>query len=170
MAYRTHCLICTGTGCVSSGANRVDQALQTEIARQGLTTEVQVVRTGCQGFCAAGPVAVVQPEGVFYCLLKEPDAATLVGEHLLKGPPRLDALQHVQAGLLDHLVPIPLRQGRQGPAQAPEVGLEIGVLLDVVHSAALSQGRSRKSPSSVRRRRHSARSSPSSSAPASVIA
>ena len=87
MAYRTHCLICTGTGCVSSGANRVDQALQTEIARQGLTTEVQVVRTGCQGFCAAGPVAVVQPEGVFYCLLKEPDAATLVGEHLLKGRP-----------------------------------------------------------------------------------
>jgi NADH:ubiquinone oxidoreductase subunit F (NADH-binding)/(2Fe-2S) ferredoxin len=87
MAHRTHCLVCTGTGCVSSGSFKVGSALEAEIARRGLTDEVQVVRTGCQGFCAEGPVTIVQPDGVFYRQVKETDVKALVEEHLLKGRP-----------------------------------------------------------------------------------
>ena len=87
MAYRTHCLVCAGTGCVSCGSFQFGQALEAEVKRRGLADEVQVVRTGCQGFCALGPVVVVQPDGVFYCGLKVSDVPHLVEEHFLKGRP-----------------------------------------------------------------------------------
>ncbi len=87
MAYRTHVLVCAGTGCVSSKSYEFGKALEGEIGKRGLSDEVQVVRTGCQGFCAAGPIVIVQPDGVFYCGLKEADAALLAEEHLLKGRP-----------------------------------------------------------------------------------
>ncbi len=85
--YRTHCLVCCGTGCVSTGAFDFRRALETELKKQGLADEVLVVRTGCQGFCAAGPIVVVQPDGVFYCGAKAADAPLLVEEHFLKGRP-----------------------------------------------------------------------------------
>jgi len=87
MAFRSHVLVCAGTGCVSCGSFELGAELEQEIARKGLATEVQVVRTGCQGFCAAGPVLIVQPDEVFYCGLKKSDVAVLVAEHLLKGRP-----------------------------------------------------------------------------------
>ncbi len=86
-ACRAHVLVCAGTGCVSCASLPVSEALEREIAKQGLQEAVQVVRTGCQGFCAEGPVAIVQPDGVFYCGLKEKDAATLVQEHLVNARP-----------------------------------------------------------------------------------
>ena len=87
MAFRSHVLVCAGTGCVSCGSFELGAKLEQEIARKGLAAEVQVVRTGCQGFCAAGPVLIVQPDEVFYCGLKKSDVAVLVAEHLLKGRP-----------------------------------------------------------------------------------
>ena len=87
MAYRTHCLICAGTGCVSSRSYQVGKALEAELTRRGLCEEVQVVRTGCQGFCAEGPVAIVQPDGILYCKVTEQDVPFLVEEHFLKGRP-----------------------------------------------------------------------------------
>jgi NADH:ubiquinone oxidoreductase subunit F (NADH-binding)/(2Fe-2S) ferredoxin len=87
MAYRTHCLVCAGTGCVSNGSFQVSKALERELSARRLTGEVQVVRTGCQGFCAQGPIVIVQPDGIFYREVREKDAAHLVEEHLLKGRP-----------------------------------------------------------------------------------
>jgi NADP-reducing hydrogenase subunit HndC len=86
-SYRTHLMLCAGTGCVSNGVYRVKAALERELAKQNLQDEVAVVMTGCNGFCAQGPVMTVLPEGIFYQLLAEEDIPHLVEEHLLKGRP-----------------------------------------------------------------------------------
>ncbi len=86
-AYRTHLLVCAGTGCVSCGAFALREALEKEIARQGLTDQALVVATGCNGFCERGPILMVQPDGIFYQRLKPEDVPVLVEEHLLKGRP-----------------------------------------------------------------------------------
>jgi len=61
--------------------------LEAEVKKRGLENEVSVVTTGCNGFCAVGPLMVVQPDGIFYQLLKETDIPYVVEEHLLKGRP-----------------------------------------------------------------------------------
>jgi NADH:ubiquinone oxidoreductase subunit F (NADH-binding)/(2Fe-2S) ferredoxin/NAD-dependent dihydropyrimidine dehydrogenase PreA subunit len=85
--YRTHLLVCAGTGCVSTGSFKIKEALEKEIKAKGLDKEVQVVATGCNGFCERGPIVMVQPDGIFYQLLKLEDVPLLVEEHLLKGRP-----------------------------------------------------------------------------------
>ncbi len=85
--YRAHLLVCTGTGCVSNGAFKVKEALEEELKKHHLEEEVQVVGTGCNGFCERGPVMLVQPDGIFYQRLKPEDIPHLVEEHLLKGRP-----------------------------------------------------------------------------------
>ncbi len=85
--YRTHLLVCTGTGCVSCGAFEVRRALEEEIKRRGLEREVLVVATGCNGFCERGPIVVAEPDGIFYQRLKPADVPLLVEEHLVKGRP-----------------------------------------------------------------------------------
>src|SRR6056297_1305622 len=83
--YRSHILICTGTGCKSSGAEDVKLSLQDELAKHDLLDEIKVVETGCHGFCEKGPIMVIYPEGVFYCELNPEDMEEVVEEHLLKG-------------------------------------------------------------------------------------
>ena len=83
--YRSQVLICGGTGCTSSGSVKISKRLQEEIDKNGLTDEVMVVRTGCFGLCALGPIMIVYPEGTFYSMVKEEDIAEIVSEHLLKG-------------------------------------------------------------------------------------
>lgn len=85
--YRTHLLLCGGTGCQASGTPAVKEALENELERQELTSEIRVIETGCNGFCAQGPVMVVQPEGIFYQKLTADDIPFLVEEHFLKGRP-----------------------------------------------------------------------------------
>nr|HPQ40891.1 NAD(P)H-dependent oxidoreductase subunit E [bacterium] len=85
--YRSHCLVCTGTGCVSNGAFEIKKALEEELKKRNLQNEIQVIGTGCNGFCERGPVMVVQPEGIFYQQLKVEDIPFLVEEHFLKGRP-----------------------------------------------------------------------------------
>jgi NADH-quinone oxidoreductase subunit F/NAD(P)H dehydrogenase (quinone)/NADP-reducing hydrogenase subunit HndC len=80
-------LVCAGTGCVASKSLAVKRALEEEIVKHNLGDEVLVVGTGCNGFCAAGPVMVVYPEGIFYQRLKPEDMPQLVEEHLLQGRP-----------------------------------------------------------------------------------
>ncbi len=84
---RTHVLICGGTGCTSSGSMKIGDKLEQEIAAKGLQDEVQVVRTGCFGLCALGPVMIVYPEGTFYSMVQLEDVPEIVEEHLLKGRP-----------------------------------------------------------------------------------
>ncbi|MGI6151694.1 MAG: NADH-ubiquinone oxidoreductase-F iron-sulfur binding region domain-containing protein [Christensenellales bacterium] len=83
--YRSHVLICGGTGCTSSGSNQLIHKFEEEIARVGLSDEVQVVRTGCFGLCELGPICIIYPEGSFYARLTEDHVAEIVEEHLLKG-------------------------------------------------------------------------------------
>ncbi len=85
--FRSHALICAGTGCVSNHSLKVRTALEAELKKCGLEDEVQVVITGCNGFCAVGPVMVVYPEGIFYQKLTTEDIPLLVSEHFLKGRP-----------------------------------------------------------------------------------
>jgi len=85
--YRTNLMVCAGTGCVSNRSYQIKEALQKEIEKQGLTDEIQVVTTGCNGFCAEGPLMAVHPEGIFYRQLTEKDIPYLVEEHFLKGRP-----------------------------------------------------------------------------------
>jgi len=84
---RTHVLVCGGTGCTSSGSMKIGDALEQKIAEKGLEGEVQVVRTGCFGLCALGPVMIVYPEGTFYSRVELSDVDEIVEEHLLKGRP-----------------------------------------------------------------------------------
>jgi (2Fe-2S) ferredoxin len=86
-AYRIQVMVCTGTGCVSNHAFDIKEALEKEIAKHNLQNETEIVNTGCNGFCGAGPLLVVQPEGIFYQLLKSTDVPLLVEEHFLKGRP-----------------------------------------------------------------------------------
>ena len=82
---RTHVLICGGTGCTSSGSVKIADALEEQIALNGLAEEIKVVRTGCFGLCALGPVMIVYPEGTFYSRVKLEDVPEIVSEHFLKG-------------------------------------------------------------------------------------
>ena len=83
--YRSHVLVCGGTGCTSSGSQKIMETLRTEIAKAGLDKEVSVVQTGCHGLCALGPIMIVYPEAVFYSMVKDEDIPEIVSEHLVKG-------------------------------------------------------------------------------------
>ncbi len=83
--YRSTVLICGGTGCTSSGCQRIITALENELVHTGLEKEVKVIKTGCFGLCALGPIMVVYPEGAFYSMVKAEDIPEIVEEHLLKG-------------------------------------------------------------------------------------
>ncbi len=83
--YRSHVLVCGGTGCTSSNSQKIIEVLEQEIGKQGLTDEVKVVRTGCFGLCALGPIMIVYPEGCFYSRVEVDDVPEIVSEHLLKG-------------------------------------------------------------------------------------
>ena len=83
--YRSHVLVCGGTGCTSSGSAKLIERFENQLAEKGLDKEVKVVRTGCFGLCEAGPVVIVYPEGTFYSRVKVEDVDEIVSEHLLKG-------------------------------------------------------------------------------------
>ena len=82
---RSHILVCGGTGCTSSGSEKIIAEFQKQLASNGLDKEVKVIKTGCFGLCALGPIVVVYPEGAFYSMVKPEDIAEIVSEHILKG-------------------------------------------------------------------------------------
>ena len=83
--FRSNVLVCGGTGCTSSNSELIIQRLKEEIKAKGLEKEVNVVRTGCFGLCALGPIMIVYPEGSFYSMVTPEDVPEIVEEHLLKG-------------------------------------------------------------------------------------
>ena len=82
---RAHVLVCGGTGCTSSNSEKIIEEMNKELINNGIEKEVKVIKTGCFGLCAVGPIVIVYPEGSFYCMVKPEDAKEIVVEHLLKG-------------------------------------------------------------------------------------
>ena len=83
--YRSHVMICRGTGCTSSNSEQIAKNFEEEIKKHGLEKEVVVERTGCFGLCALGPVVIIYPEASFYSMVKPEDVEEIVKEHLVKG-------------------------------------------------------------------------------------
>ena len=83
--YRTHVLVCGGTGCTSSGCKQILLTLQKELEKHNLTNEISVIQTGCHGLCALGPIMIVYPEGTFYSMVKPEYISEIVEEHFVKG-------------------------------------------------------------------------------------
>jgi len=83
--YKSHLLVCGGTGCRASESDAVFESLKAAIAEKGLEQEVQVIMTGCFGFCERGPIVKVLPDNTFYTQVKSSDAAEIVAEHIIKG-------------------------------------------------------------------------------------
>ncbi len=82
---RGHVLICAGTGCTSSKSELIAQEMEAQLKEKGLEKEIKVVRTGCFGLCALGPIMIVYPEGAFYSRVTVEDVTEIVDEHLMKG-------------------------------------------------------------------------------------
>lgn len=80
-----HVLICAGTGCTSSASMEVMEALKAKLVEAGLDKEIDVVQTGCFGFCSLGPIMVVYPEGTFYNHVKASDVDEVVESHFKGG-------------------------------------------------------------------------------------
>jgi NADH-quinone oxidoreductase subunit F len=95
--FRSHLLVCGGTGCHASGSVAVKDALIGELNKRNLSDEIKVVETGCNGFCAMGPIMVVYPEGIVYMQIKTEDVPELVEEHFVKGRP-LERLFYKEPG------------------------------------------------------------------------
>ncbi len=83
--FRSHVLVCGGTGCTSSGSETLLKLLEEKLVEHGLDQEIKAIRTGCFGLCEAGPVVIVYPEGTFYSRVAPRDVEEIVTEHLLKG-------------------------------------------------------------------------------------
>ena len=85
--YPIHLMICGGTACHASKSLEIEQRLKTEIAKRKLQDKVTLIETGCNGFCAQGPVMVVYPAGIFYQYLNPDDVGEIIEQHVLKGYP-----------------------------------------------------------------------------------
>ena len=85
MAYESYVLVCGGTACCSGGADKIVEAFANELEAAGLKEKVQVVTTGCLGFCEQGPIVKILPQGTFYVQVKAADVKEIVAEHLVKG-------------------------------------------------------------------------------------
>ncbi|MDD4920337.1 MAG: NADH-quinone oxidoreductase subunit NuoF [Bacteroidales bacterium] len=83
--YKMQLLVCGGTGCRASASAKIVEKLNESLASHGLTSDAQVVTTGCFGFCEKGPIVKVIPDNTFYTQVKPEDAEEIVAEHILKG-------------------------------------------------------------------------------------
>ena len=82
---RSHILVCTGTGCSSSESPKIIEEFEKQLVAQGMDKEAKVVRTGCFGLCALGPIVTVYPEGACYTHVTVDDVEEIVSEHIVKG-------------------------------------------------------------------------------------
>ena len=83
--YSKHVLVCGGTGCTSSDSLKIIEKLEEEIKKNGKENEIGIVKTGCFGLCALGPIMIVYPEGAFYSRVTVDDIPEIVTEHLVNG-------------------------------------------------------------------------------------
>ncbi len=108
-------MLCMGTSCISSGAEKIRDALTAEIKKRKLDRKVSIVETGCNGFCAAGPIMVVYPGGWFYNKVTPEDATAVISEHIMAGRPleRLMFMDPVTNKTVPHYDDIPFFAGQQ---------------------------------------------------------
>lgn len=92
MAFRNYILVCGGTGCESSRSLEIYDNLKAEAIKQGVEKEVEIIKTGCFGFCEQGPIVKVLPEDSFYVKVKPSDAEKIIAEHIVKGREVTDLL------------------------------------------------------------------------------
>lgn len=83
--YKMHILVCGGTGCHASESESLLSGLKTIIDDKGLSSEIQVIATGCFGFCEKGPIVKIMPDNTFYTQVTPSDAREIIEEHLIKG-------------------------------------------------------------------------------------
>ena len=83
--HKMHILVCGGTGCRASDSESITHRLKTKLEEKNLTEQIQVVETGCFGFCEKGPVIKILPDNTFYTEVKPEDADTIIEEHIVKG-------------------------------------------------------------------------------------
>ncbi|HOO74916.1 MAG TPA: NADH-ubiquinone oxidoreductase-F iron-sulfur binding region domain-containing protein [Tepiditoga sp.] len=83
--YKQYILVCGGTGCTSSGSNDIIDLFNKTLEAKNLKNDVQVVRTGCFGFCEQGPIVKVIPDNTFYVRVTEKDVEEIITEHIVKG-------------------------------------------------------------------------------------
>jgi NADH-quinone oxidoreductase subunit F/NAD(P)H dehydrogenase (quinone)/NADP-reducing hydrogenase subunit HndC len=82
-----HLMVCGGTGCHATGSIAVIERLREDVAQKGLQDKVRVIETGCNGFCAMGPILVVHPGDIFYQKLSADDVSVIIDEHIINGKP-----------------------------------------------------------------------------------
>ena len=82
---RSQILVCNGTGCTSSNSPKIMERFEEELKAVGMDQEVKLVKTGCFGLCANGPIVIVYPEGAFYSHVTVEDVPEIVSEHIVKG-------------------------------------------------------------------------------------
>jgi NADP-reducing hydrogenase subunit HndC len=92
--YKMHILVCGGTGCLSSGSGTLTDNLKNVLKEKGMEGEVQVLKTGCFGFCEKGAIVKILPDNTFYVEVKPEDATLLIEEHIVKGR-KVDKLLYV---------------------------------------------------------------------------
>ena len=85
MGFRNYILVCGGTGCESSKSDLIYKTLIEEARAQGVADQVQVIKTGCFGFCEQGPIVKILPEDSFYVKVKPEDSKEIISEHVIKG-------------------------------------------------------------------------------------
>ncbi len=85
MSYKNYILVCGGTACESSKADEIYYGFKEELAKHKMEQDVQVVKTGCFGFCEQGPIVKIMPEEAFYVQVKPSDVENIVAEHIIKG-------------------------------------------------------------------------------------
>lgn len=100
--FKSHILICGGTGCQSSNSEAIFNNLERELATKGLIEDIQVIRTGCFGFCEKGPIVNVLPDNTFYVEVKPDDAQEIIDEHIIKGR-RVNRLLYVNPENEEHI-------------------------------------------------------------------
>ncbi|MCL2456899.1 MAG: NAD(P)H-dependent oxidoreductase subunit E, partial [Defluviitaleaceae bacterium] len=89
---KRHVLICQGTGCLSAEAEKIEDTFRAELEKNNLTEKVDIVRTGCFGYCQVGPIVIIYPEGSFYSRVNLEKIPHIVQEHLIGGNPAKDLL------------------------------------------------------------------------------
>ncbi|MCF8335007.1 MAG: NADH-quinone oxidoreductase subunit NuoF [Bacteroidales bacterium] len=83
--YKMHLLVCGGTGCRASASDSIGESLKQKLEENNLREEVQVIMTGCFGFCEQGPIVKILPDNTFYTQVKPEDSEEIVQEHVIKG-------------------------------------------------------------------------------------
>ena len=83
--YKYHILLCGGTGCTASDSPKIKSNFEQILAEKNLSDDVQVIATGCFGFCEKGPIVKILPDNTFYTQVKPEDCREIIDEHIIKG-------------------------------------------------------------------------------------